>query len=126
MAVGSGIGPATRAPVRIAVSTISPTLWSRSLKSYAFIRMRIFWEDNSAMCGPRAPFAPLLDDLGHDARADGAAALADREAQLLVHRDRRDQLHHHLDVVPGHHHLRALGQVRNTRHVRRPEVELRP
>jgi hypothetical protein len=42
MLVGSGIGPATRAPVRIAVSTISPALWSSSLKSYAFMRMRIF------------------------------------------------------------------------------------
>src|SRR5688572_10626568 len=34
----------------------------------------------------------LGDDLGDDAGADGAAALADGEAQLLLHRDRRDQL----------------------------------
>ena len=40
--VGSGIGPATFAPVRLAVSTISPALWSRSLESYALSRMRIF------------------------------------------------------------------------------------
>ena len=44
MLVGSGIGPATRAPVRTAVSTISPALWSSSLKSYAFMRIRIFWD----------------------------------------------------------------------------------
>src|SRR3954470_9241062 len=38
----------------------------------------------------------LLDDLRHDAGADGLAALADGEAQSLLHRDRRDQRHHHL------------------------------
>src|SRR5688572_23567643 len=42
MRVGRGIGPATLAPVRLAVSTISPALWSRSLESYALSRMRIF------------------------------------------------------------------------------------
>src|SRR5882672_11564911 len=51
----------------------------------------------------------LLDDLRHDAGAYGLAALADGEAQSLLHRDRRDQGHHHLHVVPGHHHLGALG-----------------
>ena len=30
MCVGSGIGPATLAPVRLAVSTISPVDWSSS------------------------------------------------------------------------------------------------
>ena len=51
--------------------------------------------------------------VGDDAGADRAAALADGEAQLLVHRDRRDQLHRHLHVVPGHHHLRAVRKVRD-------------
>src|SRR5262249_4531816 len=50
---------------------------------------------------------PLLYDLGDDAGADGAAALADGEAQALVHGDGRDQLHLHGDVVPRHHHLGA-------------------
>src|SRR5206468_1941558 len=51
---------ATRAPVRIAVSTISPALWSSSLKSYAFMRMRIFCEARSPMFifFPRLRFAP--------------------------------------------------------------------
>src|SRR6185295_15805397 len=40
--VGSGMGPATLAPVRLAVSTISPALLSRSLESYALSRIRIF------------------------------------------------------------------------------------
>src|SRR5947208_4651847 len=44
----------------------------------------------------------LLQDLGDDAGAHRAAALADREAQLLLHRDRRDQLDRHLRVVPRH------------------------
>ena len=42
MRVGSGMGPATLAPVRLAVSTISPAHWSRSLESYALRRIRIF------------------------------------------------------------------------------------
>src|SRR3546814_1799969 len=40
-----------------------------------------------------------LDDLGDDAGADGAAAIADREAQAFVHGDRCDQLQVHCDVV---------------------------
>src|SRR5690606_32458873 len=67
----------------------------------------------------------LLDDLGHHAGADGAAALADGEAQALVHGDRRDQRHHHLDVVARHDHLHALRQLAGAGHVRGPEVELR-
>src|SRR5437879_8683293 len=68
----------------------------------------------------------LLQDLGDDAGAHRAAALADREAQLLLHRDRRDQLDRHLRVVPRHHHLHAPRQLHRPRHVRRPQVELRP
>src|SRR3972149_1111893 len=70
-------------------------------------------------------FLPLLDDFRDDAGAHGASALADREPELLLHRHRRDQLHRHLDVVPGHHHLHALRKGPHARHARRPEVELR-
>src|SRR5206468_6502445 len=66
-----------------------------------------------------------LDDLGDATGADGAAALADSEAQALLHRDGLDHFHPHLGVVAGHDHLGALGQVHHTRDVRRPEVELR-
>src|SRR5437879_6890616 len=68
----------------------------------------------------------LLQDLGNDPSPHRAAALADREAQLLLHRDRRDQLDRHLRVVPRHHHLHAPRQLHRPRHVRRPQVELRP
>src|SRR5437879_1689020 len=68
----------------------------------------------------------LLQDLGDHAGAHGAAALADREAQLLLHRDRRDQLDRHLRVVPRHHHLHPCRQLHRPRHVRRPEIKLRP
>src|SRR5207245_742114 len=68
----------------------------------------------------------LLHDLPHPPRAPRAAALADREAQLLLHRDRRDQLDRHLRVVPRHHHLHPPRQLHRPRHVRRPQVELRP
>ena len=54
------------------------------------------------------PFLPrrevaraLLDDLGDRTGADRAAALADREAQPLVHRDRRDQLDTIVMLSPG-------------------------
>src|ERR1700675_1019839 len=39
----------------------------------------------------------LRDHLGHNPCADGFTALADGESQTLLHRDRRDQLHHDLD-----------------------------
>src|SRR3954451_15317832 len=67
----------------------------------------------------------LLDDLGDDARAHGAATLTDGEAQARIHGDRLDQLDVHGDVVARHDHLDALGQIRHARHVGRPEVELR-
>src|ERR1043166_8070922 len=114
--VGSGTGPEVTAPVRRAVRTISAADWSSVAWSYDFSLIRIF-------C---SILGPLLDDLGDDAGADGAAALADGRAQLLLHRDRRDQLHRHVHVVPRHHHLAPLRQRRHPRHVRRPEVELRP
>src|SRR5712691_9651778 len=68
----------------------------------------------------------LLQDLGGHAGADGAAAFADRKPQLLLHRDRRDQLDRHLRVVPRHHHLHPRRQLHRPRHVRRPQVKLRP
>src|SRR3989441_44506 len=78
--------------------------------------MRIFW---SIMRASR-------HDLGDDAGAHRPPALADREPQAALHRDRRDQLHLHVHVVPRHHHLPPRGQVRHPRHVRGPKVELRP
>src|SRR5205823_6313391 len=56
----------------------------------------------------------------------GAAAFADRKPQLLLHRDRRDQLDRHLRVVPRHHHLHPRRQLHRPRHVGRPQVKLRP
>src|SRR5882672_11010616 len=71
-------------------------------------------------------YSASFDHFGDDACADGLAALADREAQALLHRDGRDQRHHHLHVVPGHHHLGALRELHRPRHIGRPEVKLRP
>src|SRR5687768_14841776 len=67
----------------------------------------------------------LLVDLGDDAGADGPAALADREPEAVLDRDRGDQLDLHLDVVAGHDHLDALRQLDAAGHVGRPDVELR-
>src|SRR5476649_1833798 len=58
--------------------------------------------------------------------ADGFAAFADGKTQTLLHRDRGDQLHHDLDVVPRHHHLGALRQLHHPSHVPGAKVELRP
>ena len=52
-------------------------------------------------------------------------ALADGEAQALVHRDRRNQVDLHRHVVARHHHLRPVRQLDRPRNVRRPEIELR-
>src|SRR5439155_17906407 len=68
----------------------------------------------------------LLLDAGHDARTDGAAALADREAEAGVHGDRLDELDLHVRVVAGHDHLLPLGELDRAGHVGRTEVELRP
>src|SRR5262249_40810996 len=102
-----------------------------SLFSVRSLRRRAPARSAAASPLPVAPLtrrrsAHLLQNLGHDAGADGAAALADREAKAFFARDRRDELDVHIDVVAGHDHLRALWQRRHTRHVRRPEVELRP
>src|SRR6478735_3822542 len=66
-----------------------------------------------------------LDDLGDPAGADGAAALADGELEAVLHGDRLVQVHGHVGVVTGHHHVGALGQLNHAGHVRGAEVELR-
>src|SRR6266511_5954845 len=118
--VGSGTGPVMVAPVRWAVSTMSFADLSTCWWSYPFSLIRIF------CCGTGAVLSSLLDDLGHDARADRAAAFADREAESLVHGDRLDQLDLHVRVVARHDHLLTLRELDRAREVRRPEVELRP
>src|SRR3984885_8062873 len=180
--VGSGTGPDTLAPVRVAVSTISFAADSIAEVSYAFRRMRILFcvadaigvssllsvsdslsfrprwlprggqrkgglrvvesastSRHRAFRGPSSriglqyehrPELPgrwvLLDDLGDYARADRATALSDGETQALVHGDRLDQFDLHLDVVPRHDHLDAVGQLGHAGDVGRAEVELRP
>src|SRR5437870_10887061 len=69
---------------------------------------------------------PLFLNLGDDAGAHRAAPFADREPQLLLHRDRLDQLDRQRHVVPRHHHLHPRRQRAHPRHVRRPKVELLP
>src|SRR5687768_16346185 len=67
----------------------------------------------------------LLENFGYNACTDGASTFSDREAETLVHGDRRDQLDLHLHVVARHHHLHPFRQLDRSRHVRSPEVELR-
>src|SRR5581483_9449918 len=73
----------------------------------------------------RRAYPGLLHHFRNSTGADGAAAFANREAQALLHGNRRNQFNLHLHVVAGHHHLHALRQVRDTSNVCRPEVKLR-
>src|SRR5512144_1309396 len=102
--VGSGTGPEVTAPVRRAVRTISDADWSSVAWSYDFSLIRIFWS---------MVVRPLRDDFADDAGAHRAAALADGEPQSALHRDRRDQLHFRVHVVPRHHHLASRRQGRH-------------
>src|SRR5580693_4946255 len=123
--VGSGTGPATRAPVRVTVSTIFRAELSMTSWSYALSRMRIFCP---AMFGPRGPgrrMRRLLNNLRDPAGADGAAAFADREPEAFLHGDRLDQVDVHIGPVARHDHLGALWEVHHAGHVGGPEVELR-
>src|SRR2546426_106439 len=152
--VGSGMGPDTCAPVFSAVRTMSAAAWSMSAWSNALRRIRILPAIRSSQLpmakgqGPLAVGRWLLQNLGDHPRPHRAAALADREAQLLLHRDRRDppgphltfartphlllqrdrreQLDRLLRVVPRHHHLHPRRQLHRPRDVRGPQVELRP
>ena len=67
----------------------------------------------------------LLDDLGNDAGTDRSAAFTDSEAEAFFHCDRLDQGHIDLDVVAGHDHLDAFGQLDGTGNVSRADEELR-
>src|SRR5919197_5102182 len=76
--------------------------------------------------GPGPALRKLLQYLGYHPRANRSTALPDREPKAFVHRDRLDQRDLELLVVPGHHHLHALGELHDARDVGRAEVELRP
>ena len=65
-----------------------------------------------------------LVNLGDDTGANGTAALADSEAEALLDGDGGDQFHGHHNVIAGHAHLNALGQVDDAGHVGGTEVEL--
>ena len=66
----------------------------------------------------------LLDHLGNNAGANGAAAFTDSEAEALLDGDGGDQLDLHVDVIAGHHHFHAFGQLDIAGHVGGAEIEL--
>jgi hypothetical protein len=52
---------------------------------------------------------PLFDDFTDHSGTHRTSAFADRKANFLLHRNRRDQLRLDGHIVPGHHHLHPLG-----------------
>src|SRR5581483_5252067 len=91
--VGNGIGPDTCAPVFSAVRTMSADAWSITAWSNALSRIRMRPAIKQRVESRKwKRGAGLLQDLGDDAGADRAAALADGEPEPLVHGDRRDEL----------------------------------
>src|SRR5438552_17640614 len=115
--VGSGTGPTTFAPVRWTCSTMSRAATSSIRWSYARGLMRSFGPAMSVLGLPLRDLRPipflglplrylrpipffsvscLLQDLRDASGADRSAALADREPEAVLHRDRRDQLDGHL------------------------------
>src|SRR6266550_4231259 len=96
--VGSGTGPTTFAPVRWTCSTMSRAATSSIRWSYARSLMRIFGPAISMLGLPLRYLRPipfsrsLFQDLRDASGADRSAALADREPEAVLHRDRGDQL----------------------------------
>src|SRR5437899_7662645 len=73
------------------------------------------------------PFiGPSLEDFGDDPGTHRPPPLPDRKPRPLIHRYGRQQLHHHLRVVPRHHHLRPFPQRHLPLHIRRAKLKLRP
>src|ERR1700754_1830923 len=106
--------PRQMAAINLAVSVVAGTADGCFASSFMFNRWQARRESNPQPAVLETAALPiellacveqLLQDLGDDTGADGLATLADGEAQALFHRDRADQLHRHLDVVPGHDHL---------------------
>ena len=62
---------------------------------------------------------------GDNAGADGTAAFTDSEAEAFLAGDGGDQSDLHVDVVAGHDHLNAFGQLDVAGNVGGAEVELR-
>src|SRR4029450_1503923 len=121
--LGSATAPTPWPPVRVTCSTISRAATSSIRWSYARSLMRILGPATASL--PLFRLGPLLDDLGDASGTHGPAAFADREAQALLHGDRRTEADGHLDVVAGHDHLDTFGQVRRAGDVGRAEIELR-
>src|SRR5258707_6750316 len=78
----------------------------------------------TGLAGPPRKTA-LLDDLCDGTGADSVAAFANREAQALLQRYRRDQRYFAAHVVARHHHLHSGRQLHVAGYVRGAEIKLR-
>ena len=121
MRVGSGIGPAhlcacalrrgddlARGRIQHAVierleagcgCSSVPSLRSRSWFLWKPDRASVFPTPPGLLHASTLPVRAYSRNFGDDAGSDGSAAFADGEAQLLFHRDRRDQVHRHFHII---------------------------
>src|SRR5512136_1915597 len=114
------MGPATLAPVRFALTTISLTDWSSRRWSKDCSRILIFSILRSSVLRclpydrvyrPRPAAGRLLENLGDGPCANGPAALADGETQGLLHGDVLDELDLEANVVARHDHFDVRRQL---------------
>src|SRR6266568_5740013 len=68
----------------------------------------------------------LIENFTDATRADGFSALTNSEKNCLFHCDRRDEFNFNCNVVSGHDHFHALGQLDRSCNIRGAEIKLGP
>src|SRR3990170_3313999 len=77
-------------------------------------------------CCPLIAHCFLFDYFADHAGPDRPAPFSHRKPQPILHRNRGNQVRLDRYIIPRHHHLHTLRQLRHSRHIRRPEIKLRP
>ena len=100
--VADTVGPQAAGPCSWACRRLSPCrpIRNETQNARPLLVGRAFVDLEPKATGRR--HCRLLEDLGHDAGTNRAAAFADSETQTFFARDRRDQRDLHVDVVPRH------------------------
>jgi len=67
----------------------------------------------------------LTNDFCDDARANCSSPFTYCKSDSLIHCNRANQIHIHVDVIARHHHLNIRRQLHRTGDIRSPKIELR-